>query len=284
MAGFERFRAGSIGLRMSRVTWILEAEVFPRSHSAMCEAVIAAECELLMWSDEWLAQSKRPDLEGKAVVFHGSLGNASVIRSGFPWKPGAFCDTARFRCSSWYPQAKSLLLHQRYQILPVNELVADPPAIAASLGAADSVFVRPDSPLKPFSGRVVRVDSLSLRALDFGFYFDNETLPVVVAPVRAVSREWRYVIVNGAVIAGSAYEAASRTAVSDTPHRESWQFAERVAQSIPAPEPAYVLDICESDGRMHVLELNPFSGADLYACDRPAIVNAVSRLAREIVG
>lgn len=269
---------------MSRVTWVLEAEVFPQSHSAMCEAVVAAKCELLMWSDEWLADGKRPDLEGIAVVFHGSLGNASAIRSNFRWKPGAFCDTEQFRCSSWYPQARGLLLHERFQILPANELIASPRSIADSLGATDSVFVRPDSPLKPFSGRVIGVDSVSLRSLDFGFYFDDETLPVVVAPVRAISREWRYVVVNGAVIAGSAYEAARRTPLPDVPQRESWQFAERVAQSMPAPESAYVLDICESDGRLHVLELNPFSGADLYACDRPAVVNAVSRLAREIVG
>lgn len=250
----------------------------------MCEAVVAAKCDLLTWSDEWLAEGKRPDLEGKAVVFHGSLGNASVIRSNFPWKPGAFCDTQQFQCSSWYPRAKSFLLHERCQIVPANELVATARSIADSLGATGSVFIRPDSPLKPFSGRVIRVDLLSLRSLDFGYYFDDETLPVVVAPVRSISREWRYVVVNGAVIAGSAYEAAQRTALPDSPQRESWQFAEQVAQSITAPESAYVLDICESDGRLHVLELNPFSGADLYACDRLAIVNAVSKLAREMVG
>ena len=26
------------------------------------------------------------------------------------------------------------------------------------------------------------------------------------------------------------------------------------------------MDVCEADGRLWLLELNPFSGADLYAC------------------
>jgi hypothetical protein len=42
----------------------------------------------------------------------------------------------------------------------------------------------------------------------------------------------------------------------------------------------YVLDVCESEGRLHLLDLGPFSGADLYACDREAVVWAVSRNAR----
>jgi hypothetical protein len=268
---------------MSRVTWILEAEVFPQSHSAMCDAVLAAQCDLLTWNDDWLGSSQARDLRDKAVVFHGSLGNAATIICSFPWKPGEFCDTERFRCSCWFPHAKDFLLHERYRILPADELVAPPCSIAASLSSTEEVFVRPDSPLKPFSGRVIRADSLTLQSLDFGFYFDDETLPVVVAPVRTISREWRYVVVNGAVIAGSAYDATRRIALPDSPECETWRFAERVAQSVPAPESAYVLDICESDGRLHMLELNPFSGADLYDCDRRAVVDAVSNLAREIV-
>lgn len=265
---------------MTEVVWVLEAEVFPQSHSAMCEAVRSARCDLLLWNDDWLSGDP-PDLADRIVIFHGSLGVASAIQNSFNWKPGAFCSTERFACSAWYEQAKGFLIHECWRILPANELIEKSHSIAASLGATDRVFVRPDSPLKPFSGRVLPVESLSLHSLDFGFYFDDESLPVVVAPVRAISREWRYVVANGTIVAGSVYEPVGRIALRDSPQRRSWQFAERVAQSIPAPESSYILDICESDGRMHVLELNPFSGADLYACDRVAVVNAVSKLSRE---
>ena len=42
------------------------------------------------------------------------------------------------------------------------------------MGDPSRIFVRPDSPLKPFSGRVLDRDSISLAALDHGFYFDDE--------------------------------------------------------------------------------------------------------------
>jgi len=41
------------------------------------------------------------------------------------------------------------------------------------------------------------------------------------------------------------------------------------------------MDVCEADGQLHLLELNPFSGADLYSCDRAAVVSAVSQTAVE---
>ena len=37
-----------------------------------------------------------------------------------------------------------------------------------------------------------------------------------------------------------------------------------------------MLDVCEAEGGLALLELNPFSGADLYACDPGAVVDAVA--------
>jgi hypothetical protein len=41
----------------------------------------------------------------------------------------------------------------------------------------------------------------------------------------------------------------------------------------------YVLDVCDCDGALKLLELNPFSGADLYAADPDTVVRAVSAAA-----
>lgn len=268
---------------MLPVVWVLEREMFPRSHAVMCAAVRGAGCELREWRDDW-RESGGPALAEGAVVFHGSLGNAAAIRGRFPWRPGAYCDTPAFHCSAWYSQAREFLLHDQWRILPANELVATARSVADALDAGEELFVRPGSPLKPFSGRVVQVGRLSLRALDFGFYYEDECLPVVVAPVRKVTHEWRYVVANGTIIAGSAYDATRSASGPDTPHAASWRFAEEIAGHIPAPEAVYILDICQAEGRLHLLELNPFSGADLYACDREAVVRAVSELARESLG
>ena len=170
------------------------------------------------------------------------------------------------------------LLHERWEIHPAAEFIADSDAILDRLGAAESVFVRPDSPLKPFSGRVLRRGQISLATLDHGFYYDDAEIPVVVAPVRQISREWRYVIAGREVIAGSGYIAEGRVATPDDLQGLPWRFAAEVAERITAPDPVYILDVCESDTGLRLLELNPFSGADLYACSGPEIVRRISEM------
>ena len=70
-----------------------------------------------------------------------------------------------------------------------------------------------------------------------------------------------------------------RSAIADQPASDAWNFAQSVASSVPAPAVAYVLDVCESNGNLRLLELNPFGGADLYACNADAIVRALSEAA-----
>jgi hypothetical protein len=152
-----------------------------------------------------------------------------------------------------------------------------------TLDAQESVFVRPDSPLKPFTGRVLRRAQISLAALDHGFYYDDPEIPVVVAPVRHVAREWRYVVAGQRVISGSAYVADGRTAAGADPAGAPWQFAIEVAQQLPSPDPVYVLDVCETDAGLRLLELNPFSGADLYACPGSDVVRHVAAVVRSAV-
>jgi hypothetical protein len=262
-----------------KLTWVLEAEVFPDSHERMHAAVAEAGHEVLLWKDAWLEDDSWPRLSGTPVVFHGSLGNAAQLAAQGAWTPGAYCNTARFHCSSWYPGASAWLLQASWVRTTAAGLVESLPAVLGQLGDPDRFFVRPDSPLKPFSGRVLHRDAVTLAALDHGFYFDDELLPVIVAPVRDVGREWRYVVVGSDVVAGSAYLADGRTALPDDPSGEPWRTAAQIARALDAPEEVYVLDVCESDGHLRLLELNPFSGADLYACDRREVVAAVSACA-----
>ena len=46
------------------------------------------------------------------------------------------------------------------------------------------------------------------------------------------------------------------------------------------PDPLFVVDLCaDTDGNLWLMELNQFTGAGLYACDKAAIVRAVERVA-----
>jgi hypothetical protein len=259
------------------MTWVLEPHVFTGG-DPIRPAASAAGHRVIDWSDDWWSDSVRPQLTG-AVLFHGSLGNADRIPRELPWRPGAYCRTESFYCSAWYPAAAEWLLQERWEIHPASGFVADVDAILDRLGAAASVFVRPDSPLKPFSGRVVRRGQITLATLDHGFYYDDTEIPVVVAPVRQVVREWRYVVVDREVVAGSGYAAEGRAATPDDPRGLAWQFAAHVARRMAVPDPVYILDVCEADTGLRLLEPNPFSGADLYACNGSEIVRRVSEVA-----
>jgi hypothetical protein len=47
------------------------------------------------------------------------------------------------------------------------------------------------------------------------------------------------------------------------------------------PDPIFMMDVCESDDRLCLVELNGFSCSWLYRCDLAAVVAEVSTLARE---
>ncbi|MFN0055819.1 MAG: ATP-grasp domain-containing protein [Planctomycetales bacterium] len=128
------------------------------------------------------------------------------------------------------------------------------------------------------SGRLVSRDRMTLAALDHGFYYDDSALAVVVAPVCEIGREWRFVIVSRRVVAGSGYDPQTRRAVEEPAASGAWAFASEIAAKLPPPEEVYVMDICESSGNLRLLELNPFSGADLYAASAPEVVAAIGAL------
>src|SRR5262245_13584547 len=213
------------------VTWVLESGVFPESHAGMAAAVDAAGARLVAWSDPWWRGGEWPRFNGPGV-FHGSLGNADRIARELPWRPGAYCKTDAFRCSAWYPRAQPWLLHRGWRATTVAALVESPSRELASLPDGPQVFVRPDSPLKPFSGRVVARERLSLAALDHGYYYEDTALPIIVAPTRSVAREWRYVVVDRCVVAGSAYLADRKTHEADSSGSAAWRFAAGVSRAM----------------------------------------------------
>ena len=171
---------------MSNVTWILESDVFPETHVSIRSAIRMLGLTLMDWTDDWWSDGVPPSVPKTSVVFHGSLGNAVRIADKLRWSPGSFCPVHAFHCSSWYESARQWLIHTDRHFCRANELVVNAPSIAAKLNTTDLLFVRPDSPLKAFSGRVVDVNNISLSKLDHGFYYDDERLPVVAAPVHGL--------------------------------------------------------------------------------------------------
>ena len=92
-------------------------------------------------------------------------------------------------------------------------------AVAVAGAFGDAVFVRPDSPLKPFAGRVVTLAGLSAADLDHGFYYDDLELPIVITPLRRVVAEWRFVIAAQTIVAASGYDPRRATSHAQAMNR-----------------------------------------------------------------
>ncbi|MBI2378508.1 MAG: ATP-grasp domain-containing protein [Deltaproteobacteria bacterium] len=251
--------------------WVLEFDVFGDNERRLAEAARRAGHEVTSWTER-----RRVNLDDEQhVIFHGSLNVAATIGATYPaWRPGAFCDVEALRWSSWEASARPWLLNAEVAVTTVRTAAT----VAKTVGT-QMVFVRPDSVLKPFSGRVLDAGEVTPETLDFGFYFDDLDLPVVIAPAVEIAAEWRFVVVDREVVAGSAYDAGTRSGDGEvTRDHAAWRFAADVADALPPPERVYVLDACSlPSGDLHLLELNAFSGADLYDCDPDAIVRHVGQ-------
>lgn len=258
--------------------WLLESDIYAVGTHPLKVDAIAAGHKVRFWDDDWWSSEAFPSLEGP-VVFHGSLGNAARIAALGRWTPGALCNTEGFHCSAWYPAAQEWLVHEDFQSTTVEALVGNPLEVAGGLmDASGEVFVRPDSPLKPFSGRVVRLEGLTRDHLDHGFYYDDPALPIVVSRTRSLGTEWRFVVAEGRVVTGCTYEAQGRKGAGAEVEPAAASRAETIAREFEGPDPLYILDLVETEDGVKMVEINPFSGADLYTCDKARIVEAVAKL------
>jgi hypothetical protein len=259
-------------------TWVLEKSIYHDDDDRLAETARSSGHTVLRWNDDWWSTSGWPDLTDSPVVFHGSLGNAARIAKELPWKPGAYCNVVAFECTAWYERASKWLVNDKWAAIEAQRFVADPRQVLDEIGSEGDFFVRPNSPLKPFSGRVLSVSELSMEALDYGFYYDDPNIQVIASPVQKLSGEWRFVVVKNKVVAGSSYVAETRSETPIEPGDSTWKYAREVAQNLRAPQDVWVMDICATEKGFGLLELNPFSGADLYACDRYAIVLSIAEL------
>lgn len=258
-----------------QVHWLIEVGVFPETASRVCSAIETHGDRWTRYADG-IADAALPPRES-CVVFWGSLGAAYRDRVAARWRPGAIGDIEQFRVASYAPRLDRLLVNADFVTTTVRDLVEDRQDVLARLHQPQRVFVRPDSALKPFAGRVLDVSAIDRAALDHGFYYDDDALPIVVAPARKICREWRTVVAEGRVVAGCAY-TSDRRASEETLPEPVRTVAGQVARGDWQPAPIYIVDIAEVDGELRVMELNPFSSADLYHCDPRAMIEAVTRI------
>jgi hypothetical protein len=204
------------------------------------------------------------------VICYGTINFIEKIQKCIELYPGSYCNFEGFKCSSYYPVLKDLLLNDKYEIIYWKDVLN-------KLKNLDTVFIRPDSGKKEFTGCITNYDSLKH---DVGFSVSSldPLLKVIIAPYVEIDKEWRFFVSNWNIITGCLYRIGSKHYEEYTYDKEAYTLALR-ATTLYNPDPIFVIDICKTKtGEYKVLELNSFSCSGLYTCNTNNIVQFVENL------
>lgn len=224
------------------------------------------------------------------VIFYGSLGLSRTVKQHTAWIPGIFCDLPKFECVNYYTYLGEHLVNQDYSMLPFGELNRRKDFLLKTHGSEDGrVFVRPSSPFKIFTGKVIKACDWASEVKFLGFYDVEPDRVVVVSSPKEIIAEYRLVVVEKTVVSGCQYIRDNEIKTGPCPI-EMLSYGQWVVDNTNyCPEPVWVLDVCEyadkrgSEGKLRaVMEVGAFSTSGLYCCPQEPIVREVSRVALKV--
>lgn len=175
----------------------------------------------------------------------------------------------------WLPSLRKYALNKDYSFLDFKTL------LERVEESGLTKFVRPCSGFKEFSGNIYTPDTLRK---EYNFAVKQKNIsPYIICQYsepKPIHKEWRVIFVNARLIDGSQYmENFELKVVSGLPS-EVKAFASIVStDDFFINNFEYVLDICESNDELFLLEINAFETASFYGADRNLIY---STLANEV--
>jgi hypothetical protein len=266
-----------------RPVWLIEAGVYGAEAEPLLAEIRRQGMSAEVVSFRTLLKEKdivvggRPLEEGDCVIGYGTFPFARQIQLCRCWLSGAWCDPANFDCSCSFAYFGRFLLNQNYAIMPGIEAIRQRDWLYEIFSKEDEVFARPAGSGKVFTGRCIYKDDFT-SALSPAT-FDPATQVVVAAP-QEIGREWRVVVAGNLIVAASQYAVESSKCVLSGCPDEVRAFAEAMLADVHwRPDPIFMMDVCESEGRLWLVELNGFSCSWLYQCELKTVVAEASELA-----
>lgn len=205
--------------------------------------------------------------EGKIIPY----GSTSLIKmfSKTKWnKDGFFFNEDNLRTSKWVEMLGTCTLNWDSRFMTLKE--------AMELDSG-TFFMKPDNDLKDFCGS--QVDAKGIKKFyeevsAGGFCFGTD-IPVVLSPMKNIGWEYRLFMIKEKVVSCSSYKLGTMVRSDKRVPESVKEFATTVA-SIWHPDDIYVMDVCEADEGLKVVEFNCFNASGFYACDVEKIVKEVS--------
>ena len=266
-----------------RPIWLIEAGVYDGEIVPLLAEIRRQGMAVGVVPYKSLTKGAVPEVDGQpiapdaCVIAYGTFPFARQVQLHHPWAPGAWCNAENLDCGTYFAYFGRYLLNQHYMIMPGVEAIRQRDWLFEILGEDDEVFARPTSCHKLFVGR--RVSREAFGSILSPTRYDPATA-VVIAPPREIGREWRLIVIDDRVVSGSQYAVNGERAISSNLPAEVVEFAERMLSEVRwRPDPIFMLDVCDAEGRLWLVELNSFSGSWLYQCDLAKVVAGAAELA-----
>jgi hypothetical protein len=257
--------------------WLIEKDVFFENEENFQNAFKKLGIESL-FCDDILVKCFKDDNpcfnfnKNDCVVFYGGIASARFLQSKMGWIPGVYCNVNNLRCTSYIPYFGKDMLNNDYIMLPLGDLRRRSEELFNLWG--DKIFVRPNSCVKEFPGVIVHRDDYDI---DVAFMNSDPSTLIFVSKYKPIQREWRVVVCDKCVITGSQYIKDNDLKFDVLP-----DTVKDYAQSLIGnwePDNVWTMDICESENKLYMLEINSFSCAGLYNSNIEKIVESVNRIA-----
>jgi len=139
----------------------------------------------------------------------------------------------------------------------------------------EKFWIRSNSGAKLFTGGIFTPDEMEV---EFEYFRQKGmgNFELVLANPKEIGIEWRIVIIDGRVIAGSAYMDGGEPKVNDIVPFYVVDFTKEWVKKHKFLFPSsYVVDVCEHDDALKVVEVNNLLTSGWYDCDVEAIVKAI---------
>jgi hypothetical protein len=208
----------------------------------------------------------------RPVMFYVDAALCREIWKAQRWQPGVVYDPSQFVYTRYIEQYGARVLNYQCAVKTVRELAA-----STDYDLDHRLMIRPNSDSKQLTGAVWKFGDFQQMAqatVEAGIE-EAATLELVVCEPVEIDREWRLIILEGRVSCGSLYEEWGDQRFDPNIPQRVVQFAEETA-AVWSPLPLFVMDICECDGELRVVELNGFNSCGLYGTDMTKLITDVN--------
>ena len=269
---------------MTPVTWILDNQIIPRltySSKSLPDVIRGQGMQVIGIEREDSGRYLVPEIDtSSCFVLFGSHQFTKAINPNGRFQPGGLGVNERTRASAYMSNLPLDWFLNREGVFMTWAMFKHRAREMFFEHDTNMLFVRPDSGFKTFAGQRMKYGTIDhdISTLDQTSGVMDETM-VLVNCGTEIKGEFRFVIADKQVIAGSEYRWDGVLDVRRDWPQECWDLAQKVAGGDWQVDIAYTCDVALTEEGPRIVELNGFSCAGLYACDLELVVEGVSRAA-----